>query len=185
MHLKRTPNQVTAENLKRIRGEHSRSKLAKELADMTGRPWTESTIKDLEGARSADREPRSPRWTELIDLSLYFEIPVFDLILPNSPDTQVVLTRSSTTEDHGPLPWGDRKTKTVGYESRPDLRTLGIMLFRIPGDWLNEEALEKLVESHDVDIASVLHDAKTTAEGLQRTIEKLEEMRKERDGIDS
>jgi hypothetical protein len=186
-----TPDEVVAANIKRLRGRTlSRQRLSEELACMTERPWTESTIKDLEGARSADRGPRSARWTELIDLALFFEVSIFDLVLPVDRDTRVVLTRSSTTVDKGQLPDGERKTSIVGYESRPKLAALGVMLFRIPGDWLSEATLGKLVDGYDVDLASVLHDAKTTAEGLQRAIETLEEMRLEQtagaqDGIDS
>jgi hypothetical protein len=167
-----TPDEVFAKNLKRLRGSMSRATLAEGVAAMSRSPWTESTIKDLEGARSSVRPPRSVRWTELIELAIYFAVPIFELVLPDS-DTMTTIA-SATDIERRETHDGQPKTKTTTVHRWVDLDEMGAVLFRLPGAMLNEETLATY-DFGDFDLAQSVAGARTTAEQLQVHLDRMQE----------
>ena len=91
-----TLNEVVAENIKRLRTSDSRRWTATELAEkltvVLELSYTRFTVADLEGRRE-----REIRWSEVVAMCSIFDVPLWELVLPQKGDR--VMTRTLTKGD--------------------------------------------------------------------------------------
>jgi DNA-binding Xre family transcriptional regulator len=144
-----TPDEVIARNVTRIRKRKKWKKTF--LADRLG--VSKHVVHAYEGGRVANAEEpgqegraqRPFRWKELVELCYVLECTLYELVLPNDPDTKVdlihdsVLGESPITE----MPLLNSPDGGVG----PRSEEIGLRLFRYPGDKLLEsDMLKELVD---------------------------------------
>jgi len=181
----RTTDEVVAENLRRLRDERNltRDALAAQLTENSDDEWSRWKIVDLEGARSkkTKKPPRPATWADLVALALALEVTIFDPVLPDAGDTQVIVSHRSETEqskfpDDDSVPEelrGKPKTRTIGYNHRSDRDEMGKLLFGLPGSSLTAENLERIAAKSGYDLDDAVTDIAGMKQGLDRALEAL------------
>ena len=89
-----TFDRVVALNIKRLRNERrwTAAELAEMLTQVLERRYTRSMMGDMEGRRE-----RAVRWSEVVALSVIFDVPLWELVLPEKGER--VNTRIPTSSD--------------------------------------------------------------------------------------
>jgi hypothetical protein len=168
-----TPDQVVATNIKKLRTglqrDWSRARLAGELTNSTGTEWSRWRIIDLEGARTADQEPRPATWTEIIALAIVFGVTVFDLVLPTGNE-EVVIRKYQEPMN------GNHEGRNVGFFNEVDPESFASTLFRLPVKYLNIDCLNKASGSDLGQILSLVdlqRDRSEAADVVKRSEDRI------------
>ena len=146
-----TPDEIIARNVTRLREQEQRGWSKSSLARRLG--VTKHVVHAYEGGRVTNAEEsgqegraqRPFRWQELIELCYVLGCTLYELVLPNDPDTRVDVIHDSIL--------GENIVPDMPLLSSPDGQTgprseeLGLRLFRYPGDKLLEsDKLKVLVD---------------------------------------
>jgi hypothetical protein len=197
---KRTPDAVVGANIRRLRGlktpRWTQRALAERLSEITGeRGWKDRIVR-MEGTELetypdgspmlSDRQTyRSAKWPELISLALALKTSLYELVLPDDDETQVVVASASRSEETpAVLPDGTSfpKRSSTSYIHPSDRNELANLLFGVSGNYVTVESLAKLSPYQGSDTAEAVADIQNVQGGLEQMFERmsvqLEELRK-------
>jgi len=153
------------------------------LTEITSeRGWLDRIVR-MEGTKEgpSNQKHRSASWDELISLALALEVTLYELVLPEDDEVQVIVAKASKVDPLPDLPDGTARSTEWSYAHYSDRDELSHLLFGLPGSSLTVDNLQKLAEMFHTGATEARIDIEQVQDGLEKALASIEAFKKEQE----